>query len=582
MYARANLEPRTSATSEVLQDIINRHGITLSNPTDASAYLVVLQSADVTAQLVDDLPDFIDPRLAPTPTASPRVCTRPSKSQDTFNCWSHHTSLRTSTPTSNILHGLKLAIKDNISVAGIPYTCGTFPQLANPKVGEYPLPSIDAVVVKRVLDADAEIIGTSTCENYSLTPMSYTSANGPVDNPWLRGYNAGGSSSGNACLLGLQRAKQLGVQGIPEIPYPDAALGGDQAGSIRLPASYCGVYGLKPTHGLVPYTGIAGLHPMIDHTGPMANTLEDIAKILTAIAGYDGIDPRCTAECPLRENVRQYHDELAAFSGATSDLKQLGKGMKVGIITEALTSPVTSSEVAKVVEEAAMKHFAAAGAIVDRVSVPMHLLAPAIWTAASRTHMSSLTCAGRPPDLLSHNMPHWAPQWPMSQEMFDLLTIANPAVPNIILAETFLTGKFSPAQQSKANRHVFQLRAAYDMALAEYDVLVLPTAPTVAPPMPNLNEGEGSVIEKMRIAVGSTNHTCPFNITGHPGLSLPCGWGRASGGTPWPATNRTGPEGWLPVGMQVVGRRWDEMTVLKAAKVFEAGGGGLGQWPGVA
>ena len=482
---------------------------------------------------------------------------------------------------SNTLEGLKLAVKDNITVAGIPYTCGTFPQLANPKDGQYALPEIDAVVVKRVLEAGAEIIGTSTCENYSLTPMSYTSANGPVNNPWLRGYNAGGSSSGNTCLLGLRTAKQLGVPGIPEIPLPDAALGGDQAGSIRLPASYCGLYGLKPTHGLVPYTGIAGLHPMIDHTGPMATNVEDIAKILTAIAGYDGLDPRCTAECPLRANVTQYHDELAAFVSGSPDTKQLGKGLKVGIISEALIDPGTSPEVAKVVEEAAMKHFAAAGATVERVSLPMHILAPAIWTAACRTHMSSLTFAGRPADLLSHNMPHWTPQWPMTQEMFDLMTIANPAVPNIILSETFLTGKFSSAQQAKAYRHVYQLRAAYDMVLAQYDVLVMPTTPTVAPPLPNLKSGEGSIMEKMRIAVGSTNHTCPFNITGHPGLSVPCGWGRASGGTPWPGTDRTGPEGWLPVGMQIVGKRWDDMTVLKAAKVFEVGGGGLGQWPGI-
>lgn len=302
-----------------MEDVLRRHNVVTRTSDDLAAYLTVVQSADVTAQLVDDLPDYIDPRLAPVKTTQPRTFSKPDKKEDTFNCWSHFTSLKASSPTSDVLAGLTIAIKDNISISGIPYTCGTFPQIANPKEGIYPLPEIDSTVVKRVLEAGAEIIGTSTCENYSLTPMSYTSANGPVDNPWLRGYNAGGSSSGNACLLGLKKAKELGVPNVPNIPFPDASVGGDQAGSIRLPASYCGIYGLKPTHGLVPYTGLAGLHPAIDHTGPMASTLEDIVKLLTALAGYDGIDPRCTAECPLRPNVPRYDEALASFSSTSAD-----------------------------------------------------------------------------------------------------------------------------------------------------------------------------------------------------------------------------------------------------------------------
>lgn len=553
----------------------------IKSEADKAAYLIVLQSADVTAALVDGLPDYISPLLAPVPTegGAPRQFSKPDKAVDTYNAWSHRTSLRAATPTSDLLKGLKCVIKDNISVGGIPYTCGTFPQIASPKDRKYPIPEIDATVVKRLLEAGTEIVGTSTCENYSLTPMSYTSANGPVHNPWLRGYNSGGSSSGSACLLGLRKALQSGVHGLENIgELPDIAMGGDQAGSIRLPASYCGVYGLKPTHGLVPYTGIAGLHPMIDYTGPMAHSVNDIARMLTVLAGYDGLDPRMTPESPLRKNVRQYHRELQVLFSGQQDNNQLGKGMRIGIIAESLTSPGTSEEVASLVEAAAKTCFVKAGATVELVSVPMHLLAPSIWTAATRTHMASLTAATRVPDLLAHGMPHWNPRWPLDQEMFDLMTVANPAVINITFGETFLSEKYSGAAQAKAYRHVLQLREAYDTALEAYDVLITPTCPTVAPPHPDLSPNASGIMDKMKIAVGSTNNTNPFNASQHPAMSVPCGWARAAGAAGFAGSK--GQEGWLPVGMQIIGKKWDEMAVLTAAKVFEAGGGGLGPWPG--
>lgn len=569
-------------TAEVLADVARKNNVTISNPSDAAAYLAILQAADATVQVVDALPDYIDPRLSPTPVVGgARTFQLPDKAVDVWNAWSHLTSLKASAPSSDLLKGIRCVIKDNISVAGLPYTCGGFPQFVSPKDAKYPIPVIDATVVKRLLEAGAEIVGTSTCENYSLTPMSYTSANGPVHNPWLRGYNAGGSSSGSACLLGLRKAQEAGVPNLEGLGgLTDIAMGGDQAGSIRLPASYCGIYGLKPTHGLVPYTGIAGLHPMIDYTGPMANSVEDIAKMLTALAGYDGLDPRMTPESPLRENVRQYHIDLKAFvDGALPEV--LGHQMKIGIISESLSSPGTSPSVAKVVEDTAFKHFTAAGASVERISVPMHLLAPAIWTVATRSHMASLTTGSRVPDLLSHMLPHYCPRWPLDQEMFDLLTSVNPAVINIVFGETFLSEKYSAASQAKAHRHVFQLREAYDKVLQQYDVLITPTTPTVAPPHPDLrpeSEGGSGVMDKMKIAVGSTNNTLPFNASGHPAMSIPCGWDRAAGERG--VGGSRGSEGWLPVGMQLVGKRWDEMSVLKAAKVFEAGGGGLGVWPG--
>ncbi|KAI9899848.1 hypothetical protein N3K66_004110 [Trichothecium roseum] len=559
---------RSTVDTEVLKRVAAKANISIPEH-DVEGYLAVLQSAELTTATVHALPDYIDERLSPTPTVGgTRQYSRPQEND--LNAWSHQTNLVADQPSSALLAGRKIVVKDNMSLGGVPFTCGTFPQLIN-KTDRYPLSPIDATVVKRLLENGATIVGTGTCENYSLTPMSYTSANGPVHNPWLRGHNAGGSSSGSACLLGLRRAREAGVPGLEGSGDDvEMALGGDQAGSIRGPASYCGVYGLKPTYGLVPYTGIAGLHPMIDHAGPMALRLDDIALLLQVLAGYDGLDGRMTPETPLRENVESYYDKLQAFTGQQTKERSL----RVGIISESLNAPHTSPEVAKVVRDAAMKHFTAAGATVSDVSVPMHLLGPSIWTASCRNHIATLGAGCRVPDILTHNLPQWTPRWPPDQEMFDLLTHHNPAVIHVILGETMLGERFGPEAQAKAHRHVFQLRKAYDDALQDFDVLVTPTVTTVAPPHPDMRpaaDGGSSVLDKAKLALGSMNNTCQFNATGHPALSVPCGWAAA-------ATSDA--RNMLPVGMQLVGRRWDDLGVLKAAKVFEIGGGGLGVWPG--
>ncbi|EXJ64934.1 hypothetical protein A1O7_01273 [Cladophialophora yegresii CBS 114405] len=556
-------DQQSSVTLDVLHDVAARNNIRITSKADEEAFLLVLQSADVTAAVVNNLPDYVDPRLEPVPTLGGREYWKVKS--NSHNAWSHQANLVAEKPALHILEGRKIVMKDNMAVAGLPHTCGTFPQFVS-RDGTYPIATIDAPITKRLLEAGATIVGTSTCENYSLTPMSYTSANGPVHNPWLRDHNAGGSTSGGAFLVALANARAAGVAGLDDAGDDvELAMGGDQAGSIRLPAAYCGIYGLKPTHGLVPYTGIAGLHPMIDYTGPMARKLEDIATLLTVVAGYDGLDPRMSPESPLRQNVTDYSMELASAPNP-------GKGLKVGIIKESLAFPGSQAEVSETVRAAAIKHFEASGATVSEVSVPMHLSGPAIWTAATRAHLAGLAIGGRIPDVLSHNIPHLSLRWPPDQEMYDLLRVANPAVINILFCETFLKEKFGPEVQAKAHRHVLQLRAAYDRALEEFDVLVTPTTPAVAPPHPDLRpevDGGSTVMDKIKLAVGATNNTCPFNATGHPALSVPCGWAPAKTG-----------KGMLPVGMQVIGRKWDDLGVLKAAKAFELGGGSLGPWPG--
>lgn len=149
--------------------------------------------------------------------------------------------------------------------------------------------------------------------------------------------------------------------------------------------------------------------------------------------------------------------------------------------------------------------------------------------------------------------------------MYELITATNPAAINVMLSGPFLQENFGPQVEAKAHRKVFELRAAYDHAFVQVDILVTPCAPTVAMRHPTMEANEdgpqSSVMEKLSAAIGVTTNTAPFNVTGHPALNVPCGFGQ----------DPNAPEVKLPIGMQLVGRRWEDVAVLKAAAVFEEG-----------
>ena len=133
------------------------------------------------------------------------------------------------------------------------------------------MPDTDATIVTRILDAGGTIIGKTHCEYFCFSGGSHTNATGPVHNPHKMGYSSGGSSSGSGVVVATGEA--------------DMAIGGDQGGSIRIPASFCGIYGMKGTHGLVPYTGVMPIEITIDHTGPMTRNVRDNALLLEVLAG---------------------------------------------------------------------------------------------------------------------------------------------------------------------------------------------------------------------------------------------------------------------------------------------------------
>ncbi|HMJ27437.1 MAG TPA: amidase [Xanthobacteraceae bacterium] len=437
---------------------------------------------------------------------------RPQGGENPHGAWYVKTSIK-GRPGGK-LAGRRVVLKDNVCLAGVPMMIG-----ANLLEGY--VPEVDATVVERILGAGGEIVGKAVCEYYCVSGGSHTSESGPVHNPRKRGYSAGGSSSGSAALVAAGDV--------------DMAIGGDQAGSIRIPASHCGIVGLKPTYGLVPYTGIAPLEITLDTCGPMTANVRDNALLLEVIAGPDGIDSRQRGVQPGR-----YTD---AVDGGV-------KSLRVGVMKEGFGHPNSEPDVDAHVSDAAQR-LAKLGAVVEQVSVPMHALGFPVWSAirgdAACVTLLEMNGAGIAHEglyvtsLLDHAM-GWRGR---ADEFADTLKIAS-------IFSAYTLDRYGGHYYAKAQNLRRRVRAAYDAALMAHDLLLMPTVPMKATPIP----GKGATPQEItRRSWEPTRNTCPFNVTGHPAISLPCGM-----------------EDGRPVGLMLVGRHYAEETIYRAAAAFERSG----------
>ncbi len=269
---------------------------------------------DLLPALLDALGSLDPDAPAPAAGGARRMGGRPAPAEDPLNAIVRRCAV-VGTGTGP-LAGRRVAVKDNVSIAGVPMTCGS-------RLLAGHVPRVDATVVTRLLDAGAEIVAVTNMDDFAFAGSGETSAYGPTLNPHDAGRLAGGSSAGSAAALFYDDV--------------DLAIGGDQGGSIRIPAAWCGAVGLKPTHGLVPYTGIVGLDATIDHAGPMGRSVADVALLLEVIAGKDPLDPR------------QGEVRTAAYAEAVG---RGVRGLRIGVLREGFGADGAEADVEAAVRAA--------------------------------------------------------------------------------------------------------------------------------------------------------------------------------------------------------------------------------------
>lgn len=459
-------------------------------------------------QVVDEMQDYLPA------VRYPRTCgTLPEPEDNPYNAWYVKTSIKGA--DSGKLKGKTVAVKDNIAVAGVQMMNGA-------STLEGYTPDVDATVVTRILDAGAEITGKSQCENYCLSGGSHTSAQGPVENPYKAGFSSAGSSSGSAALVAAGEV--------------DLALGGDQGGSIRTPASWCGIVGMKPTFGLVPYTGAMPIETTLDHLGPMTKNVADNALLLEVLAGPDGLDPR----------QQSFHKPDEYSKGLDGGIKSL----RIGVLKEGFGQPNAEEDVETAVRNAA-KTFEDLGATVEEVSVPMHTISPCIWYV--------ICVEGATRQMMKDNGHgfNWRGLYVTSMVKAHSLWRQRPdelpdTVKYVMMLGEHMIRTGGGANYAKAQNLGRKLTEAYDAALEKYDLLLMPTVPFKATPLPAAG---APVSEFWQRAWENMGNTFAFNVTGHPGLSVPCGMSDG-----------------LPIGMQLIGKHYDETTMYRAAYAFEQSG----------
>lgn len=500
-------------------DAARRLGMTLSDA-----------EADVYREFVGKQLESIDRFLLSDSESSPGETTditgrdrghRPESAENRFGAWLWR-CLIPGQPRG-VLAGKRISFKDHIPVAGLPLSFGS-------PVLDDCIADVDATVVSRVLEAGGTIVGKNSLNSFLRRfDLSDPPGFGIAVNPHDPTRSPGWSSSGSAAAVAAREV--------------DIAFGGDQAGSIRIPAAYCGVVGLKPTFGLVPHTGIMfGSEMSMDHVGPLALSVQDIACALEAVAGPDGLDPR-------------QDQHVAVPTRFVDDLDGGISGLRIGILSEGFGEPI-DRQVADVVVSAA-ETFRRAGATVQWVSVPAHLTVGWAANALSVLGSGALRTAGVGGAWLHGRRP--------SRELEELGRLyeyhpddLGPRAKLSMLVSEFSRERCFGAAYARAQNARRAYIESYDTALQSVDLLLMPTCLNTAPTIFTSSDPAEQLtrelywggVEESR----ATNYnTRPFNYSGHPALTLPCG--KVNG---------------MPVGLQLVGRRFDEPLLLRAGYTFES------------
>jgi aspartyl-tRNA(Asn)/glutamyl-tRNA(Gln) amidotransferase subunit A len=403
------------------------------------------------------------------------------------------------------LLGVPLAIKDVICVDGLPTTCGS-------RILENYVPPFNATVVEKLRAAGAVLLGKTNTDEFAMGSSTENSAFFPTHNPWNLDCVPGGSSGGSAAAVAAGLAC--------------GALGSDTGGSVRQPASYCGIVGMKPTYGRVSRWGLVAFASSLDQIGPLARNVADLSILLEAIAGYD---PRESTS--VNTPVPDYPASL------TGD----ARGVRIGVPREYFVEGMQPEVVVAV--QSAIRALADLGAEIVDVSLPhtdyalpvYYLIAPAEASANLGRYDGiryGLSLPGA--DL-------WDSYRQTREQGF------GPEVKRRIMLGTYaLSAGYYDAYYLKASQVRTLIRRDFDRALEQCDVLVAPTTPRTA-----FRIGE-KVDDPLQMYLEDV-FTLALSLAGLPGLSLPCGFDAAG----------------LPIGMQIMGGAFDETTVLRVAHAYE-------------
>ena len=403
------------------------------------------------------------------------------------------------------LRGIPISVKDNMCTAGWETTCAS-------KILKGYIPPYDATVIRKLKEAGAVILGKLNMDEFAFGSSNESSAFGPVHNPWNLDCVPGGSSGGSAASV----AADLAI----------AALGSDTGGSIRQPASFCGVVGLKPTYGRVSRYGLIAFGSSLDQIGPITKMVEDAAIMMNVIAGHDPLDST-SANLPVPDY--------------TQSLVKNVKGLKIGLPKEYFIKGL-HPEVEKSIRNAA-KLYQDLGAQVIEVSIPHASYAVHVYYIVATAEASSNL--GRF-DGVEYGL---RVERPNLQEMyFDTRDqgFGQEAKRRILLGTFVLSAGYYDAYYLKGLKVRTLLKRDFESAFKQVDVILSPTAPT--PPF-KFGEKTNDPISMYL----SDIYTISANLAGIPAISIPAGFSQDG----------------LPIGLQLMGRPFEEETLFRASYTFE-------------
>ena len=403
------------------------------------------------------------------------------------------------------LWGVPIAVKDNICTEGWETTCSS-------KILKGFVPPYDATVVRKLKEKGAFLFAKCNMDEFAFGSSCETSAFGPTRNPWDLERVPGGSSGGSAAAVAADMTT--------------AALGSDTGGSIRQPAAFCGVVGLKPTYGLVSRYGLIAFGSSFDQIGPITKTVSDAAVLLKVLAGHDEKDSTSSAK-----PVPDYSKSLVR---KVSDLR-------IGLPKECFVEGM-DPEVEKTVQAAA-KTFEKMGAKIETVSLPHVPYSVAVYYIVAVAEASSNL--GRF-DGVEYGLRSSSKD--LKEMYFETRDkgFGQEAKRRILLGTFVLSAGYYEAFYLKGQKVRTLIRQDFDQALHDVDLLLCPTAPTAAFKIGEKKDDPLSMYL-------SDIYTIPANLAGVPAISIPCGFTKSN----------------LPIGLQLMGRPYDEETVLRAAYAYE-------------